>query len=129
MINGYVGDLGPADGLQQGSTLVWWGDDTDLERGLDVGSRGRSSTSTSTSAAGSAAACRPSRPPTSASAAPARSASGVDYATGVRVTGDRMLSGVFGESSVASSTSRRSARPTGGSAARRRSRPVGCSPT
>ena len=29
---GYVGALGPADGLQRGSTLMWWGDDADLER-------------------------------------------------------------------------------------------------
>ena len=41
MINGYTGSLGPADGLRQGSTLVWWGDDADLERGLAVGSTGR----------------------------------------------------------------------------------------
>ena len=38
MINGYTGSLDAPDGLRQGSTLVWWGDDADLERGLDVGS-------------------------------------------------------------------------------------------
>ena len=39
MINGYVGALGPADGLRRGSTLMWWGDDADLERGLSFGSQ------------------------------------------------------------------------------------------
>ena len=100
MINGYRGDLGPADGLQQDSTLVWWGDDTDLERGLEVGSsaaifdqhfhqRGRLGRSLSTIAT---AAERLGTSPVGV---------GVDYATGVRVTGDTLVSGVFGDSSVA----------------------------
>ena len=100
MINGYTGSLGPADGLRQGSTLVWWGDDADLERGLAVGStaavfdqhfhqRGRLGRSLSTIAAAD---------DRFAGASPV--GVGVDYATGVRSTGDRVLSGVFGESSV-----------------------------
>ena len=100
MINGYTGSLGPADGLRQGSTLVWWGDDADLERGLAVGStaavfdqhfhqRGRLGRSLSTIAAADERF---------GGASPV--GVGVDYATGVRSTGDRVLSGVFGESSV-----------------------------
>ena len=100
MINGYTGALGPADGLRQGSTLVWWGDDADLERGLAAGStaavfdqhfhqRGRLGRSLSTIAAADERF---------GGASPV--GVGVDYATGVRSTGDRILSGVFGESSV-----------------------------
>lgn len=100
MINGYRGALGPADGLQQGSTLVWWGDDPDLERGLEVGSsaaifdqhfhqRGRLGRSLSTIATADE---RLGRSPVGV---------GVDFATGVRVTGDTVVSGVFGDSSVA----------------------------
>lgn len=101
MINGYTGSLGPADGLRQGSTLMWWGDDGDLERGLDVGStaaifdqhfhqRGRLGRSLSTIAAADERFGGVS--PVGV---------GVDYATGVRSTGDRLLSGVFGDGSVA----------------------------
>ena len=100
MINGYVGSLGPADGLRRDSTLMWWGDDADLERGLDVGSRttildqhfhqrGRLGRSLSTLA---------SADERFGGASPV--GVGVDYATGVRLTGDRTLSGVFGDSSV-----------------------------
>ena len=100
MINGYTGSLGPADGLRRGSTLVWWGDDADLERGLAVGStaavfdqhfhqRGRLGRSLSTIATADQRFGGTS--PVGV---------GVDYATGVRSTGDRVLSGVFGESSV-----------------------------
>lgn len=100
MINGYRGALGPADGLQQGSTLVWWGDDSDLERGLEVGSsaaifdqhfhqRGRLGRSLSTIATADE---RLGTSPVGV---------GVDFATGVRVTGDTVVSGVFGDSSVA----------------------------
>lgn len=38
MINGYVGDYGAAQGLRRGSTLVWWGNDADRQRGLAFGS-------------------------------------------------------------------------------------------
>ncbi len=100
MINGYVGALGPADGLRRDSTLMWWGDDADLERGLDIGSRtaifdqhfhqrGRLGRSLSTLA---------SADERFGGASPV--GVGVDYATGVRATGDRTLSGVFGDSSV-----------------------------
>ena len=101
MINGYVGKLGPAEGLRQGSTLMWWGDDPDLERGLSFGStaaiydqhfyrRGRfgrlvSTIATSDERFGGAS----------------RLGIGADYATGVLNDGDRSLSGVFGASSVA----------------------------
>ncbi|SDP31632.1 cyanophycinase [Pedococcus dokdonensis] len=101
MINGYVGSLGPADGLQRGSTLMWWGDDADLERGLDFGStqvlydqhfyqRGRfgrllSTLATSDERRGGASLL----------------GLGVDYATGIHNTGDQTLSGVFGASSAA----------------------------
>jgi cyanophycinase len=101
MINGYVGALGPADGLRQGSTLMWWGDDADLERGLDFGStqvvydqhfyqRGRfgrllSTIATSDERRGGASLL----------------GLGVDYATGIHNTSDQTLSGVFGASSAA----------------------------
>ena len=101
MINGYVGALGPADGLQRGSTLMWWGDDADLERGLDFGStevlydqhfyqRGRfgrllSTIATSDERRGGASLL----------------GLGVDYATGIHNSGDQTLSGVFGANSAA----------------------------
>ena len=101
MINGYVGKLGPAEGLRLGSTLMWWGDDPDLERGLSFGStaaiydqhfyqRGRfgrllSTIATSDERFGGASLL----------------GVGTDYATGIRNDGDQTLSGVFGASSVA----------------------------
>lgn len=100
MINGYVGDLGPEDGLRQGSTLMWWGDDGDAERGLVFGStatiydqhfyqRGRFGRTLSTIAtADERAATSPV-------------GVGVDYGTGVRSTGDHTLSDVFGQGSAA----------------------------
>ena len=100
MINGYVGDLGPEDGLQQGSTLMWWGDDADAERGLTFGStaaiydqhfyqRGRFGRTLSTIATAD----------DRAGASPV--GVGIDYGTGLRSTGDHTLSGVFGEGSAA----------------------------
>ena len=101
MINGYVGDLGPEDGLQQGSTLMWWGDDADAERGLAFGStatiydqhfyqRGRFGRTLSTIATADERGD---------GASPV--GVGVDYGTGVRSTGDHTLSGVFGQGSAA----------------------------
>ena len=101
MINGYVGDLGPEDGLRQGSTLMWWGDDGDAERGLVFGStatiydqhfyqRGRFGRTLSTIATADERAGGTS--PVGV---------GVDYGTGVRSTGDHTLSGVFGQGSAA----------------------------
>ena len=100
MINGYVGDLGPEDGLRQGSTLMWWGDDGDAERGLLSGRPRRSTTSTSTSEAASGGRSRRSPPPTSAASASPVGV-GIDYGTGLRSTGDHTLSGVFGQGSAA----------------------------
>ncbi len=101
MINGYVGDLGPEDGLRQGSTLMWWGDDGDAERGLAFGStaavydqhfyqRGRFGRTLSTIATADERGSGSS--PVGV---------GIDYGTGVRSTGDRTLSGVFGQGSAA----------------------------
>ncbi len=101
MINGYVGALGPADGLRQGSTLMWWGDDADLERGLDFGStqvvydqhfyqRGRVGRLLSTIATSDERRSGASL-----------LGLGVDYATGIHNTGDQTLSGVFGANSAA----------------------------
>ncbi len=101
MINGYTGSLDAPDGLRQGSTLVWWGDDADLERGLDVGStraifdqhfyqRGRFGRTLSTLATADERF---------GGASPV--GVGVDYATGIRDTGDTVLSDLFGESSAA----------------------------
>ncbi len=100
MINGYVGDLGPEDGLLEGSTLMWWGDDDDAERGLVFGStatiydqhfyqRGRFGRTLSTIATADE---RLSTSPVGV---------GIDYGTGVRSTGDHTLSGVFGQGSAA----------------------------
>ncbi|GAA2739680.1 Type 1 glutamine amidotransferase-like domain-containing protein [Pedococcus aerophilus] len=100
MINGYVGSLGPADGLRRDSTLVWWGDDADLRRGLAFGSqaaiydqhfhqRGRFGRLLSTLAT-SDERFRGDSP----------LGVGVDYATGIHNDGDRTLSGVFGGGSV-----------------------------
>lgn len=101
MINGYVGDYGAAQGLRRGSTLMWWGDDGDLNRGLVFGSsraiydqhffqRGRFGRSLSTIA-------------TADERFGGRSPVGVgaDYATGVVNYGDRTLTQVFGDSAVA----------------------------
>ncbi len=101
MINGYVGDLGPEDGLRQGSTLMWWGDDGDAERGLAFGStatiydqhfyqRGRFGRTLSTIATADERGDDGS--PVGV---------GVDYGTGIRSTGDHTLSGVFGQGSAA----------------------------
>ena len=101
MINGYVGALGPADGLRQGSTLMWWGDDADLERGLDFGStqvvydqhfyqRGRFGRLLSTIATSDERRSGVSL-----------LGLGVDYATGIHNAGDQTLSGVFGANSAA----------------------------
>jgi cyanophycinase len=101
MINGYVGDFGPEDGLRQGSTLMWWGDDGDAERGLAFGStatiydqhfyqRGRFGRTLSTIATADER---------SNGGSPV--GVGVDYGTGVRSTGDHTLSGVFGQGSAA----------------------------
>ncbi|MFL6079257.1 MAG: Type 1 glutamine amidotransferase-like domain-containing protein [Ornithinibacter sp.] len=101
MINGYTRALDAPDGLQQGSTLVWWGDDADLERGLDVGStraifdqhfyqRGRFGRTLSTLATAD-----------ERFAGTSPVGVGVDYATGIRDTGDTVLSDLFGESSAA----------------------------
>ena len=101
MINGYVGDFGPEDGLRQGSTLMWWGDDSDAERGLAFGStatiydqhfyqRGRFGRTLSTIATADERGDGTS--PVGV---------GVDYGTGVRSTGDHTLSGVFGQGSAA----------------------------
>jgi cyanophycinase-like exopeptidase len=102
MINGYVGDLGPEDGLRQGSTLMWWGDDGDAERGLAFGStaaiydqhfyqRGRFGRTLSTIATADERAGADGSPV----------GVGVDYGTGLRSTGDQILSGVFGQGSAA----------------------------
>ncbi|MFW5473557.1 hypothetical protein ACOCJ5_09615 [Knoellia sp. CPCC 206450] len=101
MINGYVGELGPWDGLRRDSSLVWWGDDADRERGLRFGStqaiydqhfyqRGRFGRLLSTLASSD-----------ERFGGASRLGVGVDYATGVRNTADTTLSGVFGASSVA----------------------------
>lgn len=100
MINGYVGDLGPWDGLKQGSSLMWWGDDGDRERGLRFGSdrviydqhfhqRGRFGRLLSTLASSDERYDGESK-----------IGVGIDYATGVHNLGDTTLSGVFGASSV-----------------------------
>jgi len=101
MINGYTGSLDAPDGLRRDSTLVWWGDDPDLERGLDAGStaaifdqhfyqRGRFGRTLSTLATADERF---------GGASPV--GVGVDYATGIRDTGDVTLSGLFGDSSAA----------------------------
>ena len=101
MINGYVGALGPADGLRRGSTLMWWGDDADLGRGLDFGStqviydqhfyqRGRFGRLLSTIATSDERRSGASL-----------LGLGVDYATGIHNAGDQTLSGVFGANSAA----------------------------
>jgi cyanophycinase len=103
MINGYstLAD-DPGFGLRRNSTLMWWDDgDTDLERGLAVGSsraifdqhfyqRGRFGRTLSTLATADERF---------GGASPV--GVGVDYATGIRDTDDTTLSGLFGESSVA----------------------------
>ena len=100
MINGYRGDFGPAQGLRRGSTLMWWGDGDDPQRGLVFGSqraiydqhfyqRGRFGRSLSTIAA--ADERLGGKSPVGV---------GVDYATGVVNYADRQLTQVFGQSGV-----------------------------
>lgn len=101
MINGYVGDLGPAEGLQRDSSILWWGDDADRERGLSFASqraifdqhffqRGRFGRLLSTIATSDAHFDGRSKVGV-----------GVDYATGIQNTGDRTLSGAYGDSAAA----------------------------
>ncbi len=101
MINGYNGDFGASDGLRKDAPLIWWGDDADRERGLAFGSRqaiydqhfyqrGRFGRLLTTIALADERF---------GGASPL--GVGADYATGVVNTGDRSLSGVFGQGSVA----------------------------
>ncbi len=101
MINGYVGAFGPADGLRQGSSIIWWGDDADRERGLSFASqraifdqhfyqRGRFGRLLSTLATSDAHFGGVSKVGV-----------GVDYATGIHNTADTVLSETFGASSAA----------------------------
>ena len=103
MINGYTTLVdNPELGLQRDSTLMWWDDgDADLERGLAVGSsraifdqhfyqRGRFGRTLSTLATADERFD---------GASPV--GVGLDYATGVRDTGDVLLSDLFGDSSAA----------------------------
>ncbi|MDX6546172.1 MAG: hypothetical protein QOG02_1946 [Gaiellales bacterium] len=101
MIWGFTDSGSPENELQQGSVLVWWGNDSDLERGLSFGSTatildqhfyqmgrfGRllNVVAQSDDRFGGAS----------------RLGVGVDVNTGVRLIGDARLSGVFGDSSVA----------------------------
>ena len=101
MIFGFT-DTGSQDNeLQQGSVLVWWGDDNDLERGLSFGSTatildqhfyqmgrfGRllNVVAQSDDRFGGAS----------------RLGAGVDLATGIRLINDALLSDVWGASSAA----------------------------
>lgn len=103
MINGYTTlSDDPELGLRRDSTLMWWDDgDADSTRGLAVGSsraifdqhfyqRGRFGRTLSTLATADERFGGTS--PVGV---------GVDYATGIRDTGDALLSGLFGDSSVA----------------------------
>lgn len=101
MINGYTGPNGAAQGLQKDATLIWWGNDGDAERGLTFGSqktiydqhfyqRGRFGRTLATIA--QADERFGGKSPLGV---------GTDYATGVVNTGDRTLSGMFGQGSVA----------------------------
>lgn len=101
MINGYVGDLGPANGLRQGSSIIWWGDDADRERGLSFASeraifdqhffqRGRFGRLLSTLATSDGHFGGVSKVGV-----------GVDYATGIHSTADTTLSETFGASAAA----------------------------
>ena len=101
MIWGFTDSGSQANELQQGSVLVWWGDDNDLERGLSFGSTatildqhfyqmgrfGRllNVVAQSDDRFGGAS----------------RLGVGVDLVTGVRLTGDARLSDVWGASSAA----------------------------
>ncbi|GAA1787121.1 Type 1 glutamine amidotransferase-like domain-containing protein [Nostocoides veronense] len=101
MINGYVGDYGAAQGLRRGSTLMWWRNDGDAERGLVFGSqraiydqhfyeRGRFGRSLSTIA--TADERFGGKSPVGV---------GVDYATSITNYGDRTLTQVVGNSGAA----------------------------
>lgn len=101
MINGYNEDFGASDGLRRAAPLIWWGDDDDRERGLAFGSRatiydqhfyqrGRFGRLLTTIALADERF---------GGASPL--GVGADYATGVVNTGDRKLTGVFGQGSVA----------------------------
>jgi cyanophycinase len=101
MIFGFTDSGSQENELQQGSVLVWWGDDSDLERGLSFGSTatildqhfyqmgrfGRllNVVAQSDDRFGGAGAL----------------GVGVDLRTGVRLIDDARLAGVFGDSSVA----------------------------
>jgi cyanophycinase len=101
MIFGFTDSGGQDNELQQGSVLVWWGNDPDLQRGLSFGSTatildqhfyqmgrfGRllNVVAQSDDRFGGAG----------------KLGVGVDLGTGVRLTDDAQLSGVFGASSAA----------------------------
>jgi len=101
MINGYTDDGWPYNALEREMVIIWWANDGDDERGLIFGSetiifdqhfyeRGRFGRLLNIVAQSD-----------EQYAGESRLGVGVDYGTGVALTNESILSGVFGDSSIA----------------------------
>ena len=101
MIFGFTDAGTPENELQQGSVLVWWGDDRDLERGLSFGSTATILDQHFYQMGRFGRLLNVVEQSDDRFAGSSALGVGVDLATGVRLVGDSSLSGVFGDSSVA----------------------------
>jgi cyanophycinase len=101
MLEDYANGGGPGTALQQNKVAIWWGDDSDLQRGLSFGSqstildqhffqRGRFTRSLNTAAQS-----------VDHFGGDGTLSVGVDFNTSVQLTDDSVLSGVTGDTSVA----------------------------
>ncbi len=101
MIFGFTDSGAPENELEQGSVLVWWGDDTDLERGLSFGSTATILDQHFYQMGRFGRLLNVVAQSDDRFAGASALGVGVDLRTGVRLIGDARLSGVFGDSSVA----------------------------
>ena len=101
MIFGFTDAGTPENELEQGSVLVWWGNDRDLERGLSFGSTATILDQHFYQMGRFGRLLNVVEQSDDRFAGSSALGVGVDLATGVRLVGDSSLSGVFGDSSVA----------------------------
>jgi cyanophycinase len=101
MIWGFTDSGSQENELQEGSVLVWWGDDNDLERGLSFGSTATILDQHFYQMGRFGRLLNVIAQSDDRFGGASRLGVGVDLATGVRLTGDARLSDVWGASSVA----------------------------
>jgi cyanophycinase len=101
MIFGFTDAGSQENELEQGSVLVWWGDDSDLERGLSFGSIRTILDQHFYQMGRFGRLLNVVEQSDDRYGGGSRLGVGVDVRTGVRLVGDSRLFGVFGDSSVA----------------------------